>query len=79
MPTHATTLVLIQRGQFGPAPKPKVHADQAKMKREIGLMGLCQSIRQYSARGKRPADTCHSGRTRDEWFKCRNTCIQKPA
>ena len=25
--THATTLVLYQRGQFGPAPKPSVHAD----------------------------------------------------
>ena len=25
--THATTLVLFQRGQFGPAPKPKVYAD----------------------------------------------------
>ena len=70
MPTHATTLVLIQRGQFGPSPKPKVHADQAKRKREIGSMGLCQSNRQYSAHGKRPADTWSSGKTCDEWFKC---------
>ena len=37
-------------------------------------MGLCQYIRQYSAHGKRPADTCFSGRTRDEWFKC-NECL----
>ena len=37
---HPTTLVLIQRGQFGPAPKPKVHADQTKRKRELGSMGL---------------------------------------
>ena len=66
----STTLVLIQRGHFGPAPKPKVHADQAKRKSEIGSMGLCQSTRQYNAHGKRPADTCSSGKTRDEWFKC---------
>ena len=70
MPTHVTTLVFIQRGQFGPAHKPKVHADQAKRKREIGSMGLCQSIRQYSAHGKGPADTWSSGKTGDEWFKC---------
>ncbi len=37
-------------------------------------MGLCQYIRQYSAHGKRLADTCFSGRTRDEWFKC-NECL----
>ena len=70
MPTHATTLVLIQRGQFVPAPEPNVHADQAKSKHEIGSMGLCQSIRQYSAHGKRPADTWSSGKTRDKCFKC---------
>ena len=28
------------------------------------------SYSQYSAYGKRPAVTCFSGRTRDEWFKC---------
>ena len=61
---------LFQRGQFGPDPKPKVHAVQTKRKRLIWSMGLCQSIRKCSARGKRPADTCSSGRTRDEWFKC---------
>ena len=37
-------------------------------------MGLCQYIRQYSAHGKRPADNCFSGRTRDDWFKC-NECL----
>ena len=72
--THATTRVLFQRGQLGPAPKPKVYADQTKRKRTIESMGPCQSIRQYSAHGKRPADTCFSGRTRDEWFKC-NECL----
>ena len=33
-------------------------------------MFLCESIRPYSVYGKRPAVTCFSGRTRDEWFKC---------
>ena len=32
-------------------------------------MDLCQYIRQYSAHGKRPADTWSSGKTRDEWLK----------
>ena len=64
--THAITLVLFQRGQFGPAPKPKVYADQTKRKRTIEWMGLCQYNRQYSAHGKRPADTCFYGRTRCE-------------
>ena len=77
MPTHATTLILIHRGQFGPAPKPKVHADQAQRKHEIGSMGLCQSIRQYSAHGKRPADTWSSGKTRDKWFKCNERLLSE--
>ena len=70
--THATTLVLFRRGQFGPAPKPKVYADQTKRKCTIESTGLCQYNIQYSAHGKRPADTCFSGRTGDEWFKCNN-------
>ncbi len=77
MLTHATTLVLIQRGQFGPSPKPKVHADQAKRKREIGSMGMCQSTRQYSVHGKRPADTWSSGKTCDEWFKCNERLLSE--
>ena len=64
--SNATTLVLFQRGQFGPAPKPKVYAEQTKRKRTIESIGLCQYNRQYSAHGKRPA--------RDEWFKC-NECL----
>ena len=31
---------------------------------------MWQAVRQYSVYGKRPAVTCFSGRTRDEWFKC---------
>ena len=67
--THVTTLVLFQRGQFGPAPKPKVYADQTKRQRSIESMGLCQSIRQYNVHRKRPVVTCFSGRTNYEWFK----------
>ena len=68
--TQATTLVLYQRGQFGPASILHVYADQTKRKRSIESVFLCQSIRKYSAYGKRPAVTCFSGRTRDEWSKC---------
>ena len=64
--THAITLVLFQIGQFGSAPKPKVFADQTKRKQSIESMDLRQSIRQYSAHGKRSADTCFSGRTHVE-------------
>ena len=41
--TQATTLVLFQRGQFGPSPKPKVYADQTKRKRTIESM-VCANI-----------------------------------
>ena len=68
--TQATTRVLFQRGQLGNASKLQVYVDQTKRKRSIESMLLCQSIRQYSAYGKRPAVTCFSGRTRDGWSKC---------
>ena len=38
----------------------QVYADQTNRKRSIESMFLCQSIRQYSAYGKRPAVTCFS-------------------
>ena len=73
IPTHAK-LVIFQRGQFGPAPKPNVYAYQTKRKRSIGSRGLCLSIRQYSVHGKHPADICYSERPHDEWFKY-NDCL----
>ena len=58
--TQATTLILFQRGQFGPASKLHVYADQTKRKRSIESMCLCQFTRQYGAYGKHPAVTCFS-------------------
>ena len=62
-----------------PIIKPKVHADQAKRKREIESMGLCQYIRHYSAHRKRPADTWSSGRLVMSGSNVTNACIRKPA
>ena len=50
--TQATTLVLFQIGQFGPASILQAYADQTKRKHAIESMFLYQSIRQYSAYGK---------------------------
>ena len=68
--THATTVVLYQRGHFGPVPEPRVYSDQTKRKRTLESTGMCQSIREYSAYGKRPAVTSFSGKIQAEWFKC---------
>ena len=67
--THVTTLVLFQRGQFGPAPNPNVYADQTQRQLSIASMDLCQAIIQYNVHRKRPALTCFSGSTTYEWFK----------
>ena len=75
---QATTLILYQRGQFGPASKLQVRAGQTKRKLSIESMFLCQYIRQYSAYGKRPAVTCFSGRTGDELLKCNERLHSEP-
>ena len=37
--THATTMVLYQRGQFGPTPQRTVHADHSLRKRSLESTG----------------------------------------
>ena len=79
--TQATTLVLFQRGEFGPASILQVYAEQTKRKRSIESMFLCQSIRQYSAYGKHPAVRVLV--SPDGHVMCgpnvTNDCIRKPA
>ena len=59
---HTTTLVLFQRGQFGPATKPGVYADLTKRKLSLQSIEIYQSSRQYSAYGKWPTVTSFSGK-----------------
>lgn len=68
--THATTMVLYQRGKFGPAPMRTVCADHTKRARSLKSTGMCQPMREYSAYGKHPAVTSFLGQVETEWFKC---------
>lgn len=68
--THVTTMVLYQRGQFGPEPMPTMYADHTKRTRSLKSTGMCESMREYSAYGKRPVVSSFLGQVETEWFKC---------
>ena len=78
IPTHATTLDLFQRGQFGPAPKHNVYADRTKRKRSIESMGLCQSIREYVMESVQLIRVPPEGLMMNG-SNTTNACIRKPA
>jgi len=46
--THATTMVLYQRGQFGPSPQRTVYADHSLRKRSLESTGRCEAILEFS-------------------------------
>lgn len=68
--THATTMVLYQRGKFGPAPMRTVYADHTERTRSLKSTGICQLMKEYSAYGKHPPVTNFLGQVETEWFKC---------
>lgn len=66
--THATTLVLYQKGQFGSAPRRRIYADHSKRERSLKSTGRCQTILELSTYGKRPINRSHEGKINKEWF-----------
>lgn len=59
--THATTLVVYHRKQFGPECPPKVSGEHSVRKRSIEAAGNFNDILDYSSRGKRPPVTTFLG------------------
>lgn len=60
--TPATTMVLFQQVQFGPALQRTAYADQSKRTRSLESTRIWQAMREYSAYGKRPFVTSFLGK-----------------
>lgn len=70
--THATTFVLYQRGSYGPTPKRNVVGDHSRRIRSLESLespAICQSLREFSAHGKRPAVTKFQKKIKTKWFQ----------
>ena len=67
--TQAITLILFQRGQFGPASKLQVHADQQRGNAHLNQC-FCANLSDSTVHMESVQLLLFSGKTRDEWFKC---------
>ena len=68
--THATTIVLFQRSQFGPFPKPAKLVNHSVKKRALAGMSVLQPINECSAYGKRASVVSFLNKVDEGWFKC---------
>ena len=68
--THATTLVVYQRRQFGPKAIPVVQGDHPVRKRALDVSIPSQDILECSVGGKRPPVTAFIGEAKEEWYRC---------
>ena len=70
--THATTLVLYQRQQFGPKPKPVLYSDQTGKRRSLSRQPVAQELLEFGAYGKRPTVTAYRDKVEQKWFQPSN-------
>ena len=70
--THAITIVLFQRRQFGPLPKPAALVRHAIKKRALDLAGTSAllPILDCSGYGKRPAVLSFLNKMNGSWLEC---------
>ena len=52
--THATSMVVFQRGTYGPAPKPAFVAEHTKRKRSLKTLNMAQCMLEFGMVGRRP-------------------------
>ena len=67
--THATTLVLYQRKQQGPKPKPAVRPAHSEKRRSLNISDANPPLLEFGACGKRPAVTFYKDKIEEEWFQ----------
>ncbi|KAI8487179.1 hypothetical protein Bbelb_349770 [Branchiostoma belcheri] len=65
--THATTIVVYQKQQFGPKPKPVVHADHSEKRRSF-VVDKSTDVLEFGVR-KRPDVTQYKDQVKNEWFQ----------
>ena len=68
--THATTLAMYQRKQYGPMPARVVHADHSNEKRSLDSSGNLVVIEEINIGGRRPGLTSCVGNDVITWFQC---------
>lgn len=66
--THATTIVVYQREQYGPEPPSTSHADQTRRRRSLHSPGPLYEVQDCSMHGRRPVVKDFLGVVDREWF-----------
>ena len=66
--THATTIVVYQRKQYGPQPPFTSHADQTRRRRSLHSPGSLYEVQDCSMHGRRPVVKDFRGVVDSEWF-----------
>ena len=69
--THATTIVVYQRKQYGPQPPSTSHADQTKRRRSLHSSGPLYEVQDCSMHGRRPVVKDFRGVVDSKWFSGR--------
>lgn len=66
--THATTVVVYQRKQFGPELPPTARADRTMRRSSLEGNNSLYEIRECCMHGRRPLHTEYKGNIQTEWF-----------
>lgn len=77
--THATTLAIYQRKQYGPMPERLVHGDPSKKKRSLDSTRHLVVLEDVNVGGRRPGSPDFAGQVISSWFTCHrqflSTCM----
>ena len=77
--THATTLVVYQRKQYGPIPPRQIHADHSQRRRSLDSARNTLPIQEVSLCGRRAPLTSFLGQFKMEWLQCNNQLLSSYA
>lgn len=70
--THATTLVVYQRKQFGPIPPRQIHANHSQKRRSLDSARNTLAIQEVNFCGRQAPLTSFLSQIKMEWFQCNN-------
>ena len=76
--THATTLVVYQKGHFGAAPLQRVYADHSQRKRSLTSEIIGPNIADFGAFGKRPDIPNIVNLANRKWFRADDKILSGP-
>ena len=75
--THATTLLIYQRGEFTDAPTRKIYADHSKRQKTLESRDVGSIMHEFGAFGKRPKVKFLVNELKTEWFSPDEETMQK--